>query len=133
MKQKNTSKILESLKKSFDDLHKSSSFSEAQSPNMRNRAMDHFVKKGFPTTKDEFWKYTELNKHLKRSLALLPESDKDVSAKSLFESSAEIQLVFLNGALKTESSRLGPALQVRSLGSDVSEQGIDLEEMSEFA
>ncbi len=42
---------------------------------IRSSAFDHFEQHGFPTKKDEEWKYTSLNSILKHNYNVLPETE----------------------------------------------------------
>mgnify|MGYP000385871828 CR=1 FL=1 len=44
---------------------------------IRQKAMDHFEAKGFPTKKDEEWKYTNLKPILKFDYKLIPNRDNE--------------------------------------------------------
>ena len=42
-----------------------------------------FEKKGFPTRKDESWKYTSLNSIVKEDYALFPKSEKTIELRQV--------------------------------------------------
>ena len=75
----------------------------------RQEAMDRFLEMGFPTTRDEDWRYTRLDPIWKTEFepALAGPSDgisaADVDASSPFDDSS-IQLVFINGHYAEELS-----------------------------
>ena len=45
---------------------------------IRLNAINNFEKEGFPTKKDEEWKYTSLNPLLKHDYSLFPNAEKSV-------------------------------------------------------
>jgi len=69
---------------------------------IRQKAMDHFEAKGFPTKKDEEWKYTNLKPILKFDYKLIPNRDhediefKDVKRFFLHDIDT-YRIVFING------------------------------------
>jgi len=56
---------------------------------IRSEAFDHFEEHGFPTKKDEDWKYTSLNSILKHNYNVLPETEVAVAF-------AEVKRYFLH-------------------------------------
>ena len=73
--------------------------------NIRTKAIHNFEKEGFPTKKDEEWKYTSLNAILKNDYSLFPETKKAVEFKNVKEYSInEIEsytLVFIDGVFNS--------------------------------
>ncbi|UMB52704.1 Fe-S cluster assembly protein SufD [Lutibacter sp. A64] len=78
---------------------------DSKSHSIRTKAIHNFEKKGFPTKKDEEWKYTSLNALLKSDYSLFPETKKAVEFKHVREYSInEIEsytLVFIDGAFSS--------------------------------
>ena len=72
---------------------------------IRTKAIHNFEKEGFPTKKDEEWKYTSLNSILKNDYSLFPETKKAVEFKNVREFSInEIEsytLVFIDGVFSS--------------------------------
>src|SRR5210317_127598 len=68
---------------------------------LRKQAMDRFEKSGFPTTKDEEWKYTNLKPVLKQEYRILLKGDDAVSfadiKQYLLSDLDTYKLVFING------------------------------------
>ncbi len=68
---------------------------------LRKQAMDRFEKNGFPTTKDEEWKYTNLKPVLKQEYRILLKGDDAVSfadiKQYLLSDLDTYKLVFING------------------------------------
>ncbi|MBT0606963.1 Fe-S cluster assembly protein SufD [Aequorivita echinoideorum] len=58
---------------------------EADSPlhDLRNEAIKNFETKGFPTKKDEAWKYTSLNSLLKKDYNIFSNKEKNVELKNV--------------------------------------------------
>jgi len=78
---------------------------DSKSHSIRTKAIHNFEKEGFPTKKDEEWKYTSLNSLLKSDYSLFPETKKAVEFKHVREYSInEIEsytLVFIDGAFSS--------------------------------
>ena len=78
---------------------------DSKSHSIRTKAIHNFEKAGFPTKKDEEWKYTSLNSLLKSDYSLFPETKKAVEFKHVREYSInEIEsytLVFIDGAFSS--------------------------------
>src|SRR5258708_32694691 len=77
----------------------------------REAALAQFGETGFPTTKDEFWKYTDLDGLLKHSFALMGDRHTKAAVlselKSLgFDSEKAHLMVFVNGYFSKELSSL---------------------------
>ncbi|GGK36625.1 MULTISPECIES: Fe-S cluster assembly protein SufD [Flavobacteriaceae] len=72
---------------------------------IRSKAILNFEKEGFPTKKDEEWKYTSLNSLLKNDYSLFPKTKKAVEFKNVKEYSInEIEsytLVFIDGVFSS--------------------------------
>ncbi len=68
---------------------------------IRYRAMDHFEQKGFPTRKDEDWKYTSLKPILKYDYSIFPSLENNVElqeVKKYFLHEIEsYKIVFIDG------------------------------------
>ena len=58
---------------------------EEDSPlhNLRNDAIKAFETKGFPTKKEEAWKYTSLNSLLKKDYSIFPKKENDLELKNV--------------------------------------------------
>ncbi|WP_430614662.1 Fe-S cluster assembly protein SufD [Flavobacterium sp. JP2137] len=76
--------------------------------NLRLEALKTFETLGFPTKKDEAWKYTSLNALLKNDFSVLPKSEKDVDFKDVkkyFLNDVDTyKLVFVNGVFNSHLS-----------------------------
>jgi len=75
---------------------------------VRNKALKVFENKGFPTKKEEAWKYTSLNAILKNDFAILPKNDvavewKDVK-KYFLDDVDTYKVVFINGVFSSHLS-----------------------------
>ena len=98
----------------------------------RRRAMARFVERGFPTTRDEEWKFTSVAPIAETSFTLAP-GPVDVPSARLAPFSvveASVELVFVNGHFAPRLSRLAtlqPGLQVDTLATALSESAQDLE------
>jgi len=68
---------------------------------IRSNAFDHFEQHGFPTKKDEDWKYTSLNSILKHNYNVLPETEADVefaAVKKFFLHEIDsYKIIFIDG------------------------------------
>ena len=69
--------------------------------NMRKEALDRFEASGFPTTRDEEWKYTNLKPVLKHDYKIMLKSESAVSfgdiKQYLLSDLDTYKLVFING------------------------------------
>jgi Fe-S cluster assembly protein SufD len=77
---------------------------------LREDALAHFVERGFPTTRDEDWKYTSVAPIAKRAFTLAPRgilARLDASALGMDED-APHRLVFVDGRFAPHLSRVGP-------------------------
>ena len=58
---------------------------DSKAHSIRSKAIHNFEKQGFPTKKDEEWKYTSLKSILKKDLGLFPSTDKSIGFKDIKE------------------------------------------------
>ncbi len=90
---------------------------------LRKRAFNQFEKVGFPTTKNEDWKYTNISRITDHTFALPPlEFDSAEAAKLLeaanLEAETASKLVFVNGRFSAELSEVNESpvgFRVRSI------------------
>ncbi|WP_010134402.1 Fe-S cluster assembly protein SufD [Ochrovirga pacifica] len=72
--------------------------------NHKKEAFNAFAQQGFPTTKDEEWKYTSLRNVLKNEYGIAPAKTADVSAKSiqpyLVSGVDSYKLIFVDGVFQ---------------------------------
>ena len=69
--------LQEKLSQSFKDLGSRLNGSESKSlRELRSRSFDYLKGQGFPTNQDEEWKYTSLNKIVKRDFGFSPQVSK---------------------------------------------------------
>jgi len=72
---------------------------------VRSKAIQNFEKEGFPTKKDEEWKYTSLNSLLKHDFSLFPETKKAVGFKNvkefLINDIESYTLIFIDGVFSS--------------------------------
>jgi len=98
----------------------------------RRAAFEHFTELGFPTTRHEDWKYTNVAAIERRAFRALPESLNGVSAAQVSElafTGGQL-LVFVNGRYAPGLSRLGTlpgAARIMSLASALSDHADQLE------
>tara|TARA_R110000787_G_scaffold15134_6_gene46845 strand:+ start:4224 stop:5537 length:1314 start_codon:yes stop_codon:yes gene_type:complete len=52
---------------------------------IRKKAIDTFEEKGFPTKKEEDWKYTSLNSIINKDYSIFPKGDKEIKFKKVRE------------------------------------------------
>ena len=75
---------------------------------VRNEALKVFENKGFPTKKEEAWKYTSLNAVLNNDFAILPKNDEAVDwkdVKQYFLNDVDTyKVVFINGVFSSHLS-----------------------------
>jgi Fe-S cluster assembly protein SufD len=96
---------------------------------LRERAFATFCDTGFPSTKDEDWRFTNVNAIAKTQFEPACKAREEVSPPTLAGSripGSACQLVFVNGVLVPELSDLGslPAgVQVKSLSQEILDQG----------
>ena len=77
-------KLQEKLISSFDKFEQSLNGSETDSlRKLRTEGIEVFKAKGFPTTKDEEWKYTPLNKSIKRDYDFAAGSGSDIKSEDV--------------------------------------------------
>lgn len=76
--------------------------------NTRIEALKTFENKGFPTKKEEAWKFTSLNSLLKNEFAIFPKSEQAIEFKEVKEyflnDSDTYKLVFINGVFSSHLS-----------------------------
>src|SRR5947207_2951049 len=74
---------------------------------IRRNAMDRFTELGFPTTRNEEWRFTNLAPLTSVSFVRAPELDDSARAVDLIRDlpAAERRLVFINGHYSPELSR----------------------------
>ena len=104
-------KLQEKLISSFKDHQLSINGSETKSLcEMRTKAFTVFEKQGFPTTKDEEWKYTSLNKPLKRDYDLKSKKASSITSEQvddfLCAGIDSYKLVFIDGTYNPSLSSL---------------------------
>jgi Fe-S cluster assembly protein SufD len=95
---------------------------------LRNHAMVWFMENGFPTTKNESFKYTNLSLYLNQKFALAPAAPAETKIaqklKALgFETDKSHLLVFINGLYSPDQSSVKPwsqGVQVQNLASALS-------------
>ncbi|MBP8792770.1 MAG: Fe-S cluster assembly protein SufD [Lutibacter sp.] len=72
---------------------------------IRTKAIQNFEKNGFPTRKDEEWKYTSLRPILKHDYSLFPSSEKNIGFKNieqyLLNDIDAYTLIFIDGAFSS--------------------------------
>ena len=77
--------------------------------NIRTEAIKSFEEQGFPTKKDEAWKYTSLNKILKTDFSVFPKQDNSLEysdVKGYFIHDIEsYKLVFIDGKYSSNLSK----------------------------
>jgi Fe-S cluster assembly protein SufD len=76
---------------------------------LRREAFARFAALGFPTTRDEEWKYTNVAP-IARTQFRLPERAEDSAARWALRGEAACRLVFVNGILTPALSSAGPLL-----------------------
>ena len=89
----------------------------------RSRAMDHFLRNGFPTRKDEAWRYTSLDRVLDQNWILQAEPVVKLGAADIAQfwttEDAAARLVFINGrwlpGLSSPAGRVPAGVQLDGL------------------
>ena len=75
---------------------------------IRSDAIKSFEEKGFPTKKDEDWKYTSLNKILKENYTLFPKKDNEIEyrdiKKYLVHNIDTYKIIFIDGKYSSHLS-----------------------------
>lgn len=104
-----TLNLQEKLSQSFEDLGGRLNGSESKSlRELRLRSFDYFNDQGFPSNKDEEWKYTSLNKIIKRDFDFSLQVNTEILAKDiapfLCDGLDAYQLVFVNGVFSKSLS-----------------------------
>lgn len=78
---------------------------------LRRAGMEHFEAVGFPDGKQEAWRFTDIrpiaNTTFRLGLGTVTDSARDVVARHTFGEQAAAELVFVNGHLALELSRIG--------------------------
>lgn len=87
---------------------------------IRKEAISHFHQSGFPTTKDEEWKYTDISPitEINFEFSNKTEMPDSIIGKSKIEGLDEYQLIFINGNFRKDISFLGEKsnqIQISSL------------------
>jgi len=108
-KKRYTLKLHDKLINSFEKFGQSLNGSETNSlSNLRAEGIEVFKAKGFPTTKDEDWKYTSLNKSIKRDYDFGAEFSLDIKSEDvdrfLCTGIDSYKLVFVNGVFNASLS-----------------------------
>ena len=71
--------LQEKLSQSFKDLGSRLNASESKSlRELRSRSFDYFKGQGFPSSQDEEWKYTSLNKIVKRDFDFSTQASSEI-------------------------------------------------------
>lgn len=108
---------------------------------IREKAISRFSELGFPTVKDEDWRFTNVGPIARSSFSILNNGIEKVSAADLkpfqFEDTEIIELVFVNGHYSQELSRIGNLPQgviVKNLADAIeSEQEIVKDNLAKYA
>lgn len=99
--------MIDRLKSFFEQLSQAASWSDAER-SCRADAMARFESKGFPTTKDEAWRYTPLRKWVTKDYRLSLSTPAEILEEDikglLVDDMLSYRLVFINGALNVELS-----------------------------
>lgn len=78
---------------------------------MRSEALEQFEAKGFPTTRMEAWKYTNLSPITKRDYTILPKKDERLNLQDIkpycIDEMDAYRLVFVNGVFSASLSNTG--------------------------
>ncbi|MDR6300080.1 Fe-S cluster assembly protein SufD [Mesonia maritima] len=76
---------------------------------IRNKALKNFEQKGFPTRKDEAWKYTSLNSILKEDYSIFPKKESTIEyrdvKKYLIHDIDAYTIVFIDGIYSSHLSQ----------------------------
>ncbi len=87
--------------------------------NYKKEAFEAFSKKGFPTTKDEEWKYTSLRNVLKNEYGIVPAQAKNITKESitpfLVENLDSYKFVFVDGVFQASLSDVIEEVSVKLL------------------
>ena len=101
----------------------------------RQAAIRRFTRHGFPTTRDEAWRFTSLNRLARTAFAHAGPSDSRPSPSGLDsltgDDSSACRLVFLNARFSPEHSSVGelpPGVRVQGLGEFLNGQGSSVQE-----
>lgn len=103
-------KLQDKLSQSFEALGAQLNGSESETlRELRAGSFDYFQSQGFPTNKDEEWKYTSLNKIIKRDFEFVSEESSELLlpdiAPFLCADLDAYQLVFVNGVFNATLSK----------------------------
>jgi len=89
---------------------------------LRNQALGRFAELGFPSARQEAWRYTNVAPIARGKYSIAPRTDNGVTAEQLaphlFESEGITRLVFVNGHYRSDLSSAGPiapGMKIRSL------------------
>ena len=117
----------------FDDLRTRTQHQPLWLRELRERAFATFWEKGFPSTRDEDWRFTNVNLIARTRFTPARDVRQQVSSDSLegFRiPGAACQLVFVNGVFASELSdfaTLPAGVEVRSLSQEIMAQGQTIE------
>ena len=75
--------LKEKLLSSFIAFENQNSTDTSFVSDLRGKAIENFENSGFPTKKNEAWKYTSLNKILKEDYSLFPKTEKSIEYKDV--------------------------------------------------
>ncbi|MCB0318144.1 MAG: SufD family Fe-S cluster assembly protein, partial [Bdellovibrionales bacterium] len=73
---------------------------------LRKQALENLFETGFPSSRDEDWKYTNVKDLLKRSYSLSKKDDSKVNLESIIFSEAGYRLIFVDNSFNSNLSRL---------------------------
>ncbi|MEZ4752807.1 MAG: Fe-S cluster assembly protein SufD [Bdellovibrionota bacterium] len=82
---------------------------------LRKEALSSLTKTGFPTAKDEDWKYTNVRDLLKRSYSLADKSEVAIEFNQLVYKDAKYKAVFIDGSYHAEQSNLPAEVEAKPL------------------
>ena len=76
---------------------------------IRKKAIDTFEEKGFPTKKEEDWKYTSLNAIINKDYSIFPKVDKEIKYEKVREyflhDIDSYKIVFIDGVFSSFLSK----------------------------
>jgi Fe-S cluster assembly protein SufD len=100
--------LLENIQNSFASF--SQNLQHQHLDDQRKNALDQFFAKGFPTKKDEEYKYTNLKEITEKDYTIFPSKEHNVSVEKIRELSLGEEdfdrIVFINGVLHKEFSKI---------------------------
>ncbi len=117
----------------FGGLEKRAAGQPAWLRTLREDAFAYFCQTGFPTTKDEDWRFTNVNPISQATFRLSPDAHQPITPASLqpFQiPGAACRLVFVNGRFAPELSHLGSlpsGIKVGSLAAEIARNPAALE------